>query len=86
MNEEMKVKTTSEEAAATAPVVPLVIHFIWGSYELRPLGLLAGGKRIWRHNPLMQMTEQEQFEANRLNDPDFCREKYLPPVVRFVCG
>lgn len=77
MIEETKIKTTSEEAVATTPVVPLDIRPFWGHYELRNLGEFAGFIQIWRYNPLLQMTEQEQFDANSSNYPDFCREKHL---------
>jgi hypothetical protein len=49
------------------------LKVFWGMYKLNGL------TRIWEHNQNINMTEQEQFDENTKNFPDFCRVKYYKP-------
>ena len=72
------------EASVMNPVERLVIRPFFGYYVLQPVGIMSYYK-VWKHNPDLKLSEQEQREINEKNHDDFKLCEYVPPAVKITC-
>ena len=54
---------------------------MWGYYEVVPHGLF-GHKRIWHHNPNINVARSSQLRHNKKYVEGFEEVKVLPPAIK----
>ena len=72
------------EVQPKANLERVVIRPLFGYYVMQPVGI-GSYYKVWKHNPVLKLSEQEQREINEKNHDDFKLCEYVPPAVEITC-